>query len=103
MAKEYELYVPLTHNDGRAVDPKKIERIGELLLEEFGGVTFFPQPNEGRWRMGQVTFQDQIVIFRVLATKTRAARKFFRELKQELKKDLEQEEILIVEKDADTL
>jgi hypothetical protein len=101
--KEYELYVPLTHNDGRAVDPKQIERIGERLLEEFGGVTYFPQPNEGSWRMGHVTFRDQIVIFRVLTGDVRAARRFFRRLKAELKADLEQEEILIVEKDAEAL
>jgi hypothetical protein len=31
------------------------------------------------------------------------ARKFFRGLKEELKRDLEQEEILIVEKDAELL
>lgn len=101
--KEYELYLPLTHNDGRAVDPKKIEHIGERLLQEFGGVTYFPQPNEGRWRMGHVTFRDQIVIFRVLTADVRSARRFFRQLKAQLKDDLEQEEILIVEKDAETL
>jgi hypothetical protein len=101
--KEYELYLPLKYNDGRAVDPKKIERIGERLLEEFGGLTYFPQPNEGRWRMGHVTFRDQIVIFRVLTADVRAARRFFRQLKTELKEELEQEEILIVEKDAETL
>jgi hypothetical protein len=52
LAKEYEVYVPLTYNDGNPVQPEKVERIGERLLEEFGGVTFFPQPNEGRWRKG---------------------------------------------------
>ena len=60
--KEYDLYVPLTYNDGTPVEPETIERIGLRLLEEFGGVTFFPQPNEGLWRMGPVTFRDQIVI-----------------------------------------
>lgn len=53
--------------------------------------------------MGSVTFRDQIVIFRVLTAKVRLARRFFATLKQELKKELEQEEILIVEKDVETL
>ena len=103
MAKECEVYLPLNYNDGSAIEPDKIERIGERLLEEFGGVTFFPQPNEGRRRMGHVTFRDEIVIFRVLSEDVRTARRFFRRLKAELKQDLQQEEILIVEKDARAL
>ena len=67
--KEYDLYVPLTYNDGTPIEAKTIERIGQRMLERFGGVTFFPQPNEGLWRMGEVTFRDQIVIFRVLSAK----------------------------------
>lgn len=101
--KEYELYLPLRYNDGTPVEPRKIERVGERLLEQFGGVTFFPQPNEGAWRMGDVTFRDEIVIFRVLASNVRATRRFFRRLKAELKEELRQEEILIVEKDAEVL
>jgi hypothetical protein len=101
--KEYELYVPLTYNDGTPVAAKTIERIGQDLLEQYGGVTFFPQANEGLWRMGPVTFRDQIVIFRVLSTNVRASRRFFRTLKQELKTELGQEEILIVEKEVETL
>lgn len=101
--KEYELYVPLRYNDGSEVEPRKIERIGERRLEQFGGLTFFPQPNQGLWKMGPVTFRDEIVIFRVLTGRVRVARQFFRRLKADLKQDLRQEEILIVEKDAEVL
>ena len=62
--KEYELYVPLNYNDGSPIQPEKIERIGQRLLEQFGGCTFFPQPNKGTWKMGHVVFCDEIVIFR---------------------------------------
>jgi hypothetical protein len=95
--------VPLTYNDGTPIEAKTIDRIGQRLLERFGGVTFFPQPNEGLWRMGPVTFRDQIVIFRILSANVRDARRFFRTLKQELKTELDQEEILVVEKDVETL
>jgi hypothetical protein len=95
--------VPLKCNDGTPIEAKTIERIGQRMLERFGGVTFFPQPNEGLWRMGEVTFRDQIVIFRVLSANVRDARRFFRKLKQELKTELEQEEIVVVEKDVETL
>ncbi len=101
--KEYDLYVPLTDNDGTPFEAQTIERIGRRLLKQFGGVTFFPQPNEGLWRMGPVTFRDQIVIFRVLSPNVRDARRFFRALKRDLKTELEQEEILVVEKDVETL
>ncbi len=39
--KEYDLYVPLTYNDGSPIEPKLIERIGQGLLEQFGGVILF--------------------------------------------------------------
>lgn len=100
--KEYELYVPVTYNDGTPVEQERIDGIGETLLAYFGGLTYFPQRNEGRWRLGPVVFKDQIVIFRVLASDVRKARRFFRQLKEKLKAELGQEEILIVEKDATT-
>lgn len=101
--KEYEIYIPLSYNNGSSVEPKKIERIGEQLLEHFDGLTYFPQRNQGVWKMGPVTFRDEIVIFRVLTDKVRAANRFLKQFKEELKRDLKQEEILIVAKDAETL
>ena len=101
--KEYELYVPATYNDGSLVADEDLDEIAEALLEEFGGYTFFPQWNEGRWRMGDAVFHDKIVIYRVLAKDAKQARRFFRKLKERPKVSLEQEEILIVEKNADAL
>ena len=101
--KEYELYVPLFLNDGTPVPDEFIDRLGERLLDQFGGCTFFPQPNKGQWKMGGVVFRDDVVIFRVLTKPVRAARRFFRDLKRELMGDLQQETILIVEKDVETL
>jgi hypothetical protein len=101
--KEYEVYVPLHYNDGSPIEPDKIAGIGERLLSDFRGLTFFPQPNQGLWKMGHVVFRDKIVIFRVLSDNTRSARRLLRQLKEDLKRDLKQEEILIVEKDAEVL
>ena len=53
--------------------------------------------------MGDVTYRDAIVIYRVVTSKTRAARRFLTSLKKELKADLDQEEILIIERDVETL
>ena len=101
--KEYDLYVPLNYNDGTPVEPRTLEGIQEKLLQQFRGVTFFPQPNQGLWTFGGVTYRDEIVIYRVVTDRVRAARRFFRQLKEELKHELRQDAILIVEKDAQVI
>lgn len=101
--KEYDIFVPLHYNDGTPVEAVKFQRLQAELLERFEGLTFFPQPNAGFWRMGEVTYRDEIVIYRVLSRRTIAARRFLAQLKQRLKRELHQEEILIVERDVETL
>ncbi len=98
--KEYDVYVPLNYNDGTPVEIQKIFSIQEQLLKTFGGLTYFPQRNEGFWRVGEVTYRDEIVIFRVISAEEETARVYFRTLKEKLKRELAQEEILIVEKEA---
>lgn len=96
--REYDLFVPLYYNDGIAIEAEKLFGFQMRLLDEFGGLTVFPQPNEGYWRMGGVTYRDEIIIFRVVAPYKRAARKFLKPLKEEMKRQLRQEEILIIER-----
>jgi hypothetical protein len=73
------------------------------LLDQFGGLTFFPQPNEGFWTVAGVTYRDAIVIYRVLTSDAQEARRFLSALKERLKEQRQQEEILIVERDVETL
>jgi hypothetical protein len=80
--KEYDIFVPLTYNDGSPVEPRKFQALQQKLVDQFGGLTFFPQPNEGFWTMGDVTYRDEIVIYRVLSRKVRSARKFLSQLKK---------------------
>ena len=101
--QEYDLFIPLLYNDGTPIDVAKFQDLQKRLLNQFGGLTFFPQPNQGFWVMGDVTYRDEIVIYRVLAAKRRVARQFLARLKEELKKSLQQEEILIVERTVETL
>jgi hypothetical protein len=75
----------------------------QQLLEQFGGLTFFPQPNEGFWTVAGVTYRDAIVIYRVLTSDAQEARRFLATLKERLKAELEQEDVLIVERDVETL
>lgn len=101
--QEYDIFVPLYYNDGTPIESAKFQDIQTQLLDQFSGLTFFPQPNQGFWKMGDVTYREEIVIYRVLATKPRAARRFLARLKEGLKKSLRQEEILIVERTVGTL
>ena len=101
--QEYDLFVPLFYNDGTSIESAMFPDLQARLLDEFGRLTFFPQPDQGFWRMGNVTYRDEIVIYRVIATKPRTARRFLTRLKEELKKRLRQVEILIVERTVWTL
>ena len=101
--KEYDLFVPLYYNDGAPIEAVKFQILQARLLEFFNGVTFFPQPNQGLWKAGGVTYRDEIVIYRVVAGNLRSARQFLRRLKEELKTALKQEEIFIIERDVERL
>lgn len=103
MVREYDIFIPLTYNDGTPIELKKHQRIQQLLLDRFDGLTFFPQPNEGYWTMANVTYRDKIVIYRVFSENTRSARKLLKRLKEKLKEDLSQEEILIIEREVRAL
>ena len=101
--KEYDLFVPLYYNDGRPIEAEKFQKLHEILLDHFGGLTFFPQPNKGFWRMGGVTYRDEIVIYRVITSSWQESRRFLENLKERLKVELSQEDILIVQRDVETL
>jgi hypothetical protein len=98
--KEYDLYIPLFYNDGSQIEEEKFVRLREQLLAAFGGLTFFSQPQKGYWQFAGVTYRDEIVIYRVFAKNVRSARKFLTRLKKELRKELKQKKILIIEKAA---
>jgi hypothetical protein len=88
--------VPLHDNDGRAIAPEKLSRLKRRLVDQFGGLTHFPQTNEGLWKVGTHTFRDQIVILRVLAGDSSEADTFFLQLKEDFRREWQQSDVLIV-------
>ena len=58
---EYDLFIPLFYNDGRPIEATKFQALQKRLLEQFGGLTFFPQPNQGLWKMGAVVYRDEML------------------------------------------
>ena len=101
--KEYDLYVPLSNNDGTPIDAQKLKDLKKRLVDHFGGLTHFPQENEGLWKVGAFTFRDKIVILRALASDPLEARAFFVELKKEMQRNWAQEDVLIVVRDVQTV
>ncbi len=97
--KEYDLYVPLRSNRGAPFPAARLARLKKCLLQRFGGLTHFPQRNEGFWKLGAVTFREEIVILRVLSDGEKPAQKFWLALKKDLKRRWRQKEILIVVRD----
>ena len=101
--KEYDIYVPLSNNDGTPVDSEKLRDLKKRLVDHFGGLTHFPQENEGLWKVGAFTFRDKIVILRVLTTEPDKAAAFFAELKKEMQRNWAQEDVLIVVRDVEAV
>jgi len=101
--KEYDLFIPLYYNDGRQVEPQKFQASRQQLLDQLGGLTFFPQPNEGLWTVAGITYRDAIVIYRAITSEAQEARRFSSSLKEQLKEALQQEATLVVERDVEML
>ena len=74
--KEYDL------NDGRPIEAERFTSLQEILLEQFGGVTYFSVPNSGLWRMADIVYRDEVVIYQVITSDVAPARRFFELLKQ---------------------
>jgi len=101
--QEYDLCVPLCYNDGRPIAPQKFPGLQKHLLEQCGGLTFFPQPHAGFWTMAGVTYRDAMVIYRGLTADEQAAQRYWSALTERLQEALQQEESLIVARAVETL
>ena len=76
--KEYDIFLPLRYNDGTPIELVKFRDLLERLLADFEGLTFFPQANQGFWKLGDVTYRDEVVVFRVIDSNSRRARSYLR-------------------------
>jgi hypothetical protein len=98
---EYEIYLPMVHDDGSPVDPHAIQRIKDTVVDAFGGYTHFDQRLAGAWRVGGVTFYDQVTILRVLDDGTTAFD--MTAFRASIAKALRQKTVLIVARDVRTV
>jgi hypothetical protein len=96
--QEFVIYLPTTMNDGTPVDSGEIARIKDTLVKAFGGYTHLSHRSEGAWRMGGVTFHDEVTIIRVLDDGS--AHFDMQAFKKSIEAALKQEAILIVAHDV---
>lgn len=101
--KEYDIFIPLYYNDGKLIDPGKFLELQTRLLDHFDGLTFFPQPNQGVWKFANITYRDEIVVYRVISQDRTGSREFLTQLKSDLKREFQQHEILIIEREIGLL
>src|SRR5262249_49351129 len=98
-ARRYDLYLPLTYNDGRLVKDEKFEATERRLLAQFGGLTAQQRdfPLRGIWQGATRLYFDQVIIMTVLDFRRQGSTRFFKSLKAELLQEFDQLEILITE------
>ena len=107
--KEYDLYIPMYHNDGVEIALDKIEDIQNDLIDEFKGLTAFSSIAVGYWRddsgldVHARLYEDQNQLIRVVAEDNPEVRSFMLDLKSRLQVLLEQECIFIVVRDVEIL
>ena len=75
------------------IEPAKFQDLQGRLLQRFEGLTCFPQANQGFWKFGEITYRDEIVIYRVISQDSAASRDYLGKLKEHLKQELQQLDI----------
>ena len=101
--KEYDIFVPLFYNNGSPIEPAKFQELQGWLLDRFEGLTYFPQANQGFWKFGNITYRDEIVIYRVISQDATASREYLGKLKERLKQVFQQVDILVIEREVGLL
>jgi hypothetical protein len=98
-ARRYEIFLPLSFNDGRAIRDELFESVESRLIDRFAGVTAHRRdfPLRGAWQSESRVYLDQIIILTVLDFRRLGSTRFIAELKRDLLRDFEQLEILITE------
>jgi hypothetical protein len=97
-SRKYDIYLPLTYNDGRSIEEEKYRFVHNVLFERFGGVTSMMHqfPLRGVWGDANQIYQDYIVIYTTIDfAPSDETEQFFTDYKERLREEFQQEEILI--------
>ena len=94
---KFEVYLPLKHNDGTAIERAKLKEIQHQLIAVFGAMTLssLSAPLQGKWRYGGVEYIDDILRIDIIAKEEWDSIQFLKKFKRQLKRILRQLDILI--------
>jgi hypothetical protein len=98
-ARRYDLFLPLTDNEGRPFADELFDAVERRLLPRFGGLTSQQRdfPLRGIWQGESRLYLDQVIVMTVLDFRRQGSARFIVQLKQALMREFEQLEILITE------
>jgi len=98
-ARRYDLYLPLTYNDGRPVEDEKFDAVERRLLTQFAGLTAQQRdfPLRGIWQGETRLYFDQVILMTVLDFRRQGSTRFLKQLKTDLLQQFDQLEILLTE------
>jgi hypothetical protein len=98
-ARRYDLYLPLTDNDGRPFGDELFRDVQRRLLARFHGLTALQRdfPLQGIWQGETRLYFDLVIIMTVLDFRRQGSTRFIAQLKQALLREFDQTEILITE------
>ena len=94
---KFELYLPLKHNDGTAIEAEKLKEIQHQLIAVFGAMTLssLSAPLQGKWRYGGVEYIDDILRIDIIAKEEWDSIQLLKNFKRRLKRKRRQLDILI--------
>jgi hypothetical protein len=98
-ARRYDIFLPLTFNDGMRIPRKNFDAVETRLLDRFNGVTSLRRdfPLSGIWQGETRLYFDQIIVLTVFDFRRRGSGPFIGALKASLLQEFDQVEILITE------
>jgi hypothetical protein len=98
-ARRYDIYLPLTDNDGALFPDSHYSVVENRLLAQFSGYTTQQRkfPFRGRWQEGSKVYNDQVVVLTAIDFRRSGSTRFIARLKMDLLRQFEQLEILITE------
>jgi hypothetical protein len=98
-ARRYDLYLPVTYNDGRPIADEVFRKLQGRLLARFGGLTAQQRefPLQGIWQGGTRLYLDQVILMTALDFRRQGSARFIAQLKQALLREFDQLEVLITE------
>ena len=98
-ARRYDVYLPITFNDGRPIPRELFDRVERRLLARFVGLTAQQQafPFRGMWSGGRQLYIEEVIVIASLDYRRRGSARFITQLKQDLLREFDQLEILITE------